>query len=374
MVLKEIDYIENLLTEYEERILTYQQDYILSNQHLLYSFKDYLLVPSFFTGSSRSFIDTSTRVRDVYDNLVTLSLPFVPAAMKFFNKDFINSLKKIKEEKDIFILHFYPRVGIDFREVKELLKDFKFSVSVGVNTDLKLIEELLSTNNVVFISLDVAHGASRLAAKRIFELSKLTKTGIVWGNFGSLVSIIYALLVLKEAGIYNAYLKLGIGSGSACTTRMNVGVGMPNMMLINMYKEFAEGSYFNEIKDIFGFKDFNNFGTILDGGFRSHGDLNKAVALSDLVMTGQMFISEEMEGNVYYGMASEDAKKLENKSGYVEGNKYEVSEKKPLIEIIESMIHHLQSAMSYVGASNLDQFRSRARFVLSRTSEEGFWR
>jgi IMP dehydrogenase len=371
---EKLNIIEKFLNDHHKKISNYQQSYILNNQHLIYSFKDYLLIQGVFTGNSRKNIDTSTKVTDVYGNKVTLSIPFVSSAMKFFGNEFINSLKKIKEEKNLFILHFYPRVGVNLLEIKDILKDFKFSVSIGVNTDLRIIEELMSTNNVVFISLDIAHGAIRPAAKKILELSQLTKTGIVWGNFGSIESILYALLIFKEANIEDGYIKLGIGSGSACTTRMNAGVGMSNMLLINMYKEFFEGYDFYELRKDLELHDLDYVKTILDGGFRSYGDLNKAAVFSDLVMTGQLFISEEMEGNIYYGMASEEAKKLENKSGYVEGNKYLVREKKSLIEIVESMQQNLRSAISYVGAENLEQFRNKASVVLSRTSEEGFWK
>lgn len=374
---------------------------VLSNILFLFEdFSNFLLLPKYYLGNSRKEIAVEESLVDIRGDEFFV-FPVFPAAMKFFGKKFVQSLKEIYEKENIKVLHFYPRVGISKEELEEVL-DLDHDISVSLGTNLSNIELALSRKNVKILSLDIAHGASLPGLKAIEDIKNIygIKNGIVWGNFGSLEGIIFALFVLTKNDFGNFYLKLGIGSGSACTTRTQTGSGLPNIALITLanfllYREqdislssfisnktlkdewFSLLDLREKIKNILSFwgLDLIALGKrvkfILDGGFRNNGDLAKALSLSDFVMSGKLFISEEMEGDKYYGMASSLAKALEGKEGYVEGEVYKADKKESLKTVLLQMKHAIQSSLSYSNAKNLADFRKNKTLIINHT-KEGF--
>lgn len=368
--------------------------FIRNKTHLFYDFSNYLIIPRWYLSDKENFsgsrkeINTEQKVIDINGNVKKI-FPVVVAAMNFYREEFVYSADEIADKEKILFVPFYPRVNVKDEEIIKVasqVKNTQIVPTFGVNINELTLNKLLETGNILFVSIDVAHALSQKSVIALERLAKYLKNGIVWGTFGSIEAVFLALTWKEYLGINNIYLRLGIGSGSACTTRLTTGVGFPNFALINIVNFFAgrktileETSELLELKEHFSTlsklflgKDniedlFEDVYFILDGGFKTVGDLAKGLSFADLVMSGRLFISQEMIGNEYFGMASKYSSP--NKTEYVEGDKYTVKEKRPLREVIKSMQHGLQSAFSYVNAMNVDEFRLNSDIVINLTVE-----
>ena len=167
-------------------------------------------------------------------------------------------------------------------------------------------------------------------------------------------------------------IKVGIGPGSICTTRIVAGVGVPQLTAIMEAVRAAEK---------------NGVPVIADGGIKFSGDLAKAIAAgAGVAMLGSMFAGvDEAPGEVflyqgrsyksYRGMGSLGAMGQGSADRYFqkdvtdalklvpEGIEGQVAYKGPLAPILHQMVGGLRAAMGYVGAADLAQFRDRARFI-----------
>jgi len=219
---------------------------------------------------------------------------------------------------------------------------------------------------VDFIVIDAAHGHSRGVMDCVKMLkSKLPDLKVVAGN------------VATKEGVRALYdlgadaLRIGIGAGSICTTRVVAGIGVPQFTAV---MECAEEALKLGIP------------TIADGGIRSSGDIVKCLAAgANSVMMGNMFAGcEESPGEleiyrnraykVYRGMGSIGAMKQGSSDRYMqvkdsgaamvpEGVEGRVPFKGPINETVVQLIGGLRSGMGYCGASNLEELRARAEFM-----------
>jgi IMP dehydrogenase len=219
---------------------------------------------------------------------------------------------------------------------------------------------------VDFIVIDAAHGHSKGVMDCVKMLkSKLPELKVIAGNVATKEGV-RALYDLGADG-----LRLGIGAGSICTTRVVAGVGVPQFSAV---LECCEES--------------NKLGipTIADGGIRSSGDIVKCLAAgASTVMMGNMFAGcEESPGEleiyrnraykVYRGMGSMAAMKQGSSDRYMqvkeaggvivpEGVEGRVPFKGPLADTMAQLIGGLKSGMGYVGAGSLGQLRENAEFI-----------
>jgi IMP dehydrogenase len=177
-----------------------------------------------------------------------------------------------------------------------------------------------------------------------------------------------AALALRDAGA--DAVKVGVGPGSICTTRVVAGVGVPQVTAIDMVA--------NALKD--------DIPLIADGGIRYSGDMAKAIAAgASTVMLGSMFAgTEESPGEVelfqgrsyknYRGMGSLGAMALGSSDRYFqddadpdklvpEGIEGRVPYRGPLRNIVHQMIGGLRASMGYCGCGDIDAMRTRAQFV-----------
>ncbi len=224
----------------------------------------------------------------------------------------------------------------------------------------------LQEAGVDFIVIDAAHGHSRGVMECVKMLkSKLPDLKVIAGN------------VATKDGVRALYdlgadaLRIGIGAGSICTTRVVAGVGVPQFTAV---MDCAEEALKLGIP------------TIADGGIRSSGDVVKCMAAgASCVMMGNMFAGcEESPGEleiyrnraykVYRGMGSIGAMKQGSSDRYMqvkdtgaamvpEGVEGRVPYKGPLSETVVQLIGGLRSGMGYCGASNLEELRARAEFI-----------
>ncbi len=235
--------------------------------------------------------------------------------------------------------------------------------AVGVGPDCVERGQAMIDAGADALFIDAATGHTSRVMEVISKLRSLSNVPVVAGN----VVTEQGAKDLVAAGA--SALKVGVGPGSICTTRVIAGVGMPQ---------------FTAIQNVAGYCRERGVKVIADGGIRYSGDVVKALAAgADLVMLGSILAgTRESPGqSVYYqgrrfktyrGMGSLGAMRKgsgdrygQNSSGKLvaEGVEGRVPYKGPLSDVIFQLMGGLRSGMGYVGANSLDQLRERANFV-----------
>ncbi|PEB51170.1 IMP dehydrogenase [Bacillus pseudomycoides] len=236
--------------------------------------------------------------------------------------------------------------------------------AVGVTADAMLRIDALVKANVDVIVLDTAHGHHKNVADKVKEVrEKYPTLNIIAGN----VATAEATRALIEAGAN--VIKVGIGPGSICTTRVVAGVGVPQLTAV--YDCATEARK-------------HGIPVIADGGIKYSGDMVKALAAgAHVVMLGSMFagvgespgeteIYQGRQFKVYRGMGSVGAMEKGSKDRYFqEGNKKLVPEgiegrvpyKGPLADTVHQLVGGLRAGMGYCGAKDLEFLRENAQFI-----------
>lgn len=239
--------------------------------------------------------------------------------------------------------------------------------AVGVGADSRDRVEALVAANVDVLCVDTAHGHSKNVIEMVRYISQKHKDVIVVA--GNVVTA-DGTQALLDAGA--EIVKVGVGPGSICTTRVVAGVGMPQISAVMECAKVAR----QRGKTI-----------IADGGIKFSGDITKALALgANSVMIGNLLAgAEESPGEtilfqgrtykVYRGMGSLGAMAKGSKDRYgqmdveeneklvPEGIEGKVAYKGSASGVIHQLIGGLKSGMGYVGARNIDELQSKARFV-----------
>lgn len=236
------------------------------------------------------------------------------------------------------------------------------AAAVGVTGDwLRRLDALVEAE-VDVVVVDTAHGHSRLVVEAVATAKgRHPHLPLIAGNVATPEGT-RALIGAGADGV-----KVGIGGGSICTTRVVAGVGIPQLSAIAWCAEAARSS---------------GVSIIADGGLRYAGDIVKALAAgADCVMLGGMLAGvDEAPGAVvrvagvdykaYRGMGSLGAMQGLAADRYGEGTKL-VAEgvegcvpcRGPLAEVLTQIVGGVQAGMGYLGAANLEELRRRARFV-----------
>jgi IMP dehydrogenase len=243
----------------------------------------------------------------------------------------------------------------------------RVGAAVGVGPDRDARIEALIAAGCDVICVDTAHGHSAGVLEAVRQTrKKFPKVQLVAGN----VATGDATKALIDTGV-NA-VKVGVGPGSICTTRIVAGVGVPQLTAISDAVAAAKGS---------------GVAIIADGGIKFSGDVAKALAAgADTVMIGSLFAgTDEAPGEVilyqgrsyksYRGMGSIGAMKEGSKDRYFqadveapqklvpEGIEGRVPYKGSLRESLYQLVGGLRSSMGYVGCATIDELRTKARFV-----------
>ena len=276
------------------------------------------------------------------------------------DKDF--NLSGLMTVKDIIKAGLHPNAAKDSHGC--LLAGA--AVGVGAGTEERI--ELLVNAGVDVIVVDTAHGHSKGVLDRVEWVKKnYPNLQVIGGN----IATAEAALALVDRGADG--VKVGIGPGSICTTRIVAGVGVPQITAVSNVAE--------ALKD-------TGVPLIADGGIRFSGDIAKAIAAgAHAVMMGGMFAgTDEAPGEVvlyqgrsfksYRGMGSlgamtkgsADRYFQDNNSGNIdkfvpEGIEGMVPYKGPLSSIVYQMIGGLRSSMGYCGCATIEEMRNRAEFV-----------
>lgn len=262
--------------------------------------------------------------------------------------------------KDIEKVKKYPHAA------KDDLGRLRVGAAIGVNSSLEHVERLISVG-VDVVVLDSAHGHSRNILNALTRIKDaFPELQVIAGN----VATAEGAEALIRAGA--DCVKVGVGPGSICTTRIVAGVGVPQMTAIYNCSKAAE-----------------KFGVpvIADGGIKYSGEIAKAIGIgARVVMIGSLFAgTDESPGETflyqgrtykgYRGMGSLGAMKqgssdryfqegVENQAKFVpEGIEGKVPYRGPLSDMIYQLMGGLRSGMGYLGAATIEELRQKARFV-----------
>ncbi|GAB4341285.1 MAG: IMP dehydrogenase [Desulfobulbaceae bacterium] len=316
--------------------------------------------------------DDTLKVRDVMTskNLVTapvgIDLEHSKALLhehrieKLLVVDEQGLLKGLITIKDIEKIKKYPNAAKD--EMGRLLA----GAAIGVGSDMMERAEALVNARVDVIVLDSAHGHSAGIIRGVKEVkSAWPDLPVIAGN----VATAEGTKALIEAGANG--VKVGVGPGSICTTRIVAGVGVPQLTALKNCVEEARK---------------HGVPIIADGGIKFSGDICKAIGIgAHTVMVGSLFAgTDETPGETflyqgrkykgYRGMGSLGAMNQGSKDRYFqegagssklvpEGIEGKVPYRGPLSEMIYQLLGGLRSGMGYIGAASIEELHKRARFV-----------
>jgi len=272
-------------------------------------------------------------------------------------------LKGLITVKDMMKKVLYPNA------CKDSLGRLRVGAAVGVGKDTIDRAKALASSAVDCIVVDTAHGHSQMVIDTAKRLKKALKgVELVIGN----VATKEGTKALVELGA--SAIKVGIGPGSICTTRVIAGVGVPQLTAILDCCEVAAAK---------------GVPVIADGGVKYSGDIVKALAAgADSVMIGNLLAGTDespgdtviLEGRrfkVYRAMGSIDAMKSGSRDRYFqmgvkklvpEGVEGRVPYKGPVSEVVYQLVGGVRSGMGYCGAKDLKQLKRKARFIRITTS------
>jgi len=269
-------------------------------------------------------------------------------------------LKGLITIKDIEKARKYPNA------CKDSLGRLRVGAAVGVGPDRDARVEALVKAGCDVIFVDTAHGHSKLVIESVKVIKKkYPNVPLIAGN----IATKEAAQSLIKAGV--DAIKVGVGPGSICTTRIIAGVGVPQITAIMECYEVAKK---------YGIP------VIADGGIKYSGDITKALAAgADTVMVGSLFAgTDESPGEsilyqgrtykVYRGMGSLEAMKKGSSDRYFQGDVEDVKlvpegiegrvpYRGPLSQTIFQLIGGLRSGMGYLGCKNIEELKTKTKFI-----------
>ncbi|WP_163539652.1 IMP dehydrogenase [Gracilibacillus sp. YIM 98692] len=334
--------------------------------------KDQQLVGILTNRDLRFIEDYSIRISEVMTstNLVTASVgTTLEEASEILQKHKIEKLPLVGENnvlKGLITIKDIEKVIQFPNSAKDKYGRLLAGAAVGVTADSMVRVDKLVDAGVDVLVIDTAHGHSQGVIDQVKRVrDKYPDIDIVAGN----VATPEATRALIEAGAN--IIKVGIGPGSICTTRVVAGVGVPQITAVNDCAEEA---------------DKYNIPIIADGGVKYSGDIAKAIAAgASAVMLGSLFAgvtespgeTEIFQGRrykVYRGMGSVTSMKSGSKDRYFqdsqdakklvpEGIEGRVAYKGPLADTVHQLLGGLRSGMGYCGAESIQVLREEATFI-----------
>lgn len=326
------------------------------------TFDDVLLVPNHSEIASRRQPQLTARVTKNFE----LGIPLIASNMDTITEHAMACA--LASLGGLGILHRFLSAEEQVRQIKLVgahceashpgdtrQKKIPVAASIGVKDEGRERADLLADAGVNILTIDIAHGDSIMMLETLAYVRKThPHIDVIAGN----VATPEATLRLINAGAHA--IKVGIGPGSMCTTRIITGHGLPQLTAIALCAEVAEKQ---------------GVPIIADGGVRTSGDIVKALAAgADCVMLGSMFSGTlETPGEVkggkkaYRGMASKAAQvswRGELPDGMAaEGESTQVACKGSVRDVVNEICGGIRSGMSYAGVERVEKIRDMARFV-----------
>ena len=296
----------------------------------------------------------------------------IEEANNLFNKHAIEKLPLVDKNNKLVGLITYRDIAKSQEHpdaTKDKLGRLCVGAAVGAGTDVLKQVEVLVKSNVDVVCVDTAHGHSKGVLEAVKKIRKAyPKLDIIAGN----VATGSAALALIKAGANT--IKVGIGPGSICTTRIVSGVGVPQLSAVLSVYEVCKKL---------------NVPVIADGGIKHSGDIVKALVFgADVIMAGSMFAgTDEAPGDTivindqkfkkYRGMGSLGAMQRGSKDRYFQEDQYDltklvpegvsghVSYKGALSEVVHQYVGGLRAGMGYLGAENITKLREASFYTIT---------
>lgn len=340
-----------------------------------YTFDDLLLVPAYSQVVPAKVVLT-TRLT----SKIVLKIPVVSAAMDTVTEDrmaialakagglgFIH--KNLSVQQQAQMVRNVKEAALDLTQDAAVDGNGRLLVGAAVGVGEKNIERVkaLVEAGVDIIAVDSAHGHSIGVIETVKTIHDLyPQLDLVGGN----IVTAEAAIALIEAGAN--VVKVGVGPGSICTTRVVAGVGIPQLTAVN---------------DVYQVAKERKVGIIADGGIKFSGDVVKALAAgADVVMMGGLLAGcEETPGEIldvygkkvktYVGMGSLSAMQRGSSDRYFQGGQTELKKlvpegieatvpyKGPIADVLYQMMGGLRSGMGYCGCETVESLKVNARFV-----------
>ena len=317
-------------------------------------FKDVLIRPKRSTLSSRREVDLTRTYKFKHSGLAWSGVPVMAA-----NMDGVGTVNMAKAlfEHNMFTCLVKTINITDIDTLLARINSSNFAVSTGTNErDFERLSRIINEHDAIkFICIDVANGYSEAFGDYVEEVREAwpDKT-IIAGNV--VTADMTQELILRGADI----VKVGIGPGSVCTTRIQTGVGYPQLSAIIECSDAAHGLGAH---------------IVADGGCTCPGDVAKAFgAGADFVMLGGMLAGHDEGGGAvkdnkitFYGMSSDTA--MDKHSGGVaeyrssEGRTVEIPYKGLVKNTVLDLLGGLRSACTYVGSPTLKQLSKCTTFI-----------
>jgi len=325
---------------------------------LTYSYDDVLLAPQKSSIKSRSEVDLKTSLSKNFN----LNLPIISSNMDSVTG--INMAISIGKLGGIGILPRFNSLKEQVEQLREVKKEYvKAGVSLGIKDDYLERAKVLIQNGADCIVIDVAHGHMEKVVEATKEIKNLfPNILLISGNVANYEAAKDLFLAGADC------VKVGIGPGSICTTRIETGHGVPQLTAILEASKAA--------------KEFNKT-IIADGGIKNSGDIVKALAAgAHAVMLGNILAgTDESPGEIfehngknykkYFGSTSSEQKQkhlenIKNDPNYlkhIEGVSGSVLAKGSIKDLIEKLKAGISSGLSYSGAKNIQEFQQKAKFI-----------
>ena len=340
------------------------------------SFDDLLLVPKYSEIRTRKEIGIGSFLPfptfNGVDGGVYLNLPIISSPMDTITETAMATT--MDRLGGLGIIHRYCSIEKQVLKTGLHIERYTVGAAIGVVGDFKERAKALIDAGVNIICIDVAHGDSILVKEAIEEVRKIDEyVHIMAGN----VATGDGFVRLAEWGADS--IRVGIGGGSICSTRLNTGFGVPNMSAIfdcvNAWKKHNTRALVTEDDGWpeYESKNLKRPSLIIDGGIKNAGDMVKALAAgADYIMCGSLLAGtdetpgEIVFGNqkVYRGMASRKAQTdFKGSSSAPEGITTTVPYKGPVEPILNDLAGNIRSGFSYAGARNLKELQAKAEFV-----------
>jgi len=314
------------------------------------SFEDVLLVPQYSEIMSRKEIDLSVDLTKE----IKLKIPIVSSPMDTVTEN--EMAAAMAGRGGLGIIHRYNSPQEQQRIVENSLRDgFYVAAAVGVTGDYLERARLLIGSGVNILCLDIAHGHHALMRHAL---------GVLRKTFGSDIHLMAGNVATLEG--FNALsdwgadsVRVGIGGGSICSTRIQTGHGVPTLQSV--------------IDCSFSDRDAL---LVADGGIRNSGDIVKALAAgADLVMIGSLLAgTSESPGEVFHkggerykvyrGMASKEAQiQWRGHFASVEGVSSTVPCRGSAEDVLKELETGIRSGLSYTGAKNILELQTMSSFI-----------
>lgn len=311
------------------------------------AFDDVLLTPRYSEIISRKSIDISSKL----DEAVTLRLPIISAPMDTVTES--HMAHAMSRYGGMGVVHRYNTIGDQVAIIKKIggVK----AAAIGVTGDYIERSKALAEVGCYVLCLDVAHGHHLLVKEALHELRNVfgLSVHLMAGN----VATLEAFNDLSDWGADS--IRVGVGGGSICSTRIQTGHGVPTLQSI------MDCSISDRKAKL-----------IADGGIKNSGDIVKALAVgADFAMIGSLlagtieapgsyFLKDGLQYKTYRGMASVEAQiDWRGHTASIEGVSHAVLSKGPVSKVLEQLDNGIRSGLSYSGANTLQELWGRAKFI-----------